>query len=250
MVSAVLDVPSGVDELSIANAMEDTPLVKCKTKDLEVPADTEIVLEGRVVHAKDRHGPFVNPVGKRNPAMEQPVVVIDAITMRKDAMYDQILPGGRAHTLMLWGIPKEPTVCAAVNKVCSCTNVHMTPGGDSFLHCVIQLDKKSDADPKNAFEAAIKAFPFLKQVTVVDKDVDIFSPECVELAVANRFRADTGLTVLKDQPSSPMDPTATQTPNGPACAKMLVDATIPMNADKAKFGRESYKKVDLSAFRR
>src|SRR4030042_531048 len=60
MVAASLGPPSGVDEFAIANALDRTDLVKCVTKDLEVPADSEIVLEGRLTKDLDKEGPFVD----------------------------------------------------------------------------------------------------------------------------------------------------------------------------------------------
>jgi 2,5-furandicarboxylate decarboxylase 1 len=60
MIAASLGPPSGVDEFSIANALDKTPMIKCITKDLEVPAESEIVLEGRLTRELDREGPFVD----------------------------------------------------------------------------------------------------------------------------------------------------------------------------------------------
>jgi len=60
MIAASLGPPSGFDEFSIANALDKTPMVKCITKDLEVPAHSEIVLEGRLTKDLDREGPFVD----------------------------------------------------------------------------------------------------------------------------------------------------------------------------------------------
>jgi UbiD family decarboxylase len=52
MVAASLGPPSGVDEFSIANSLDNMSMVKCITKNLEVPAESEFVLEGRLTKNK------------------------------------------------------------------------------------------------------------------------------------------------------------------------------------------------------
>ena len=63
LLSAATTLPMGVDELGMANALEKTDLVKCKTVDLEVPADAEFVLEGRITKEKATEGPFLDLTG-------------------------------------------------------------------------------------------------------------------------------------------------------------------------------------------
>ncbi|MCK4327844.1 MAG: UbiD family decarboxylase [Candidatus Diapherotrites archaeon] len=248
LLAASLGPPSGVDELSIANAMGETPLVKCVTKDLEVPAETEIVLEGRLTKDLDAEGPFVDLTETRDYERQEPVVVIDAITMRKDAMYQAILPGRLEHKTLM-GMPKEPTIYDEVSKVCDCRNVYMTMGGGSWLHGIVQIAKKNDDEPKAAIDAAIQGHKSIKHVVIVDDEVDLFDPMAVEWAIATRFRADRDLVVKENTPSSSLDPVATQEPGKKAvCAKMGLDATRPMATDKKKFEKVEYGKVDVDEY--
>lgn len=238
----------GVDELSIANAIEETPLVKCVTKDLEVPAETEIVLEGRITKNTDREGPFVDLTETRDFERQEPVIVIDAITMRKDAMYQALLPGRLEHKTLM-GMPKEPTIYNEVNKVCDCRNVYMSMGGGSWLHGIVQIAKKTDDEPKKAIEAAFAGHNSMKHVVIVDEDVDIFDPNAVEWAIATRFRADNDLVVMEDQPSSSLDPVSTQEPGKKArVAKMGLDATKPLSIDKKKFEKVKYEQVNIDEY--
>jgi len=251
MLAAAISAPTGVDEMAIANALDETPMVKCKTKDLLVPAESEFVLEGRITLEEKDEGPFVDLTETNDIIRKQPVVVIDAITHRKDAIYQTLLPGMAEHKNLM-GMPREPTIMREVSKVCECKDVVLTNGGCSWFHAVVQIKKKSDSEPAKAIEAAFKGHTSLKHCVIVDEDIDICNSQAVEWAIATRFRADTRLFVFKDQPSSSLDPMADKPPKEKArIAKMGLDATIPLSDPKrpvAKFKRLDYAKMDLAKF--
>ena len=102
------------------------------------PAEAEFVLEGRITHRTVAEGPFVDLTETWDIVRQQPVIEIDCITHRRDAIYHALLPGMLEHK-MLMGMPKEPSIYAAVNEVCRCLNVSITPGGTSWLHAVVQI---------------------------------------------------------------------------------------------------------------
>ncbi|MBE2197055.1 MAG: UbiD family decarboxylase [Anaerolinea sp.] len=246
--AASMGPPPGVDELAVAHALAPTPLVKCLTHDLEVPADAEIVLEGRITRRQTREGPFMDLTETMDVAREQPVLEIDLITHRRDPIFHALLPGGLEHKILM-GMPKEPTIFAEVNKVARCTGVTITPGGASWLHAVVQIDKREEDDGRRAIAAAFKGHGSLKHVWVVDTDVDIFDPLAVEWAVATRFQVDQDLVILENQPGSSLDPSGKHTPGQKSrTAKMGLDCTIPWNADKSKYEKGKYGAVDLSQY--
>ena len=250
MVAASLGPPSGVDEFAIANALDETPLVKCVTKDLEVPAESEFVIEGRLTRDVDREGPFVDLTETRDFERQEPVFVVDCITHRKDAMYQALIPGRFEHKILM-GMPKEPTIYDEVSKVVSCKNVLVTMGGGSWLHGIVQIKKKDADDGKKAIEAAFLGHKSMKHVVVVDEDVDIYNPNAVEWAIATRFQGDKDLVVHPDQPGSSLDPSGRHEPGKKTLtAKVGVDATIPLDVDKRKYEVVQYKKVDLDDYRR
>ncbi|MFA6329244.1 MAG: UbiD family decarboxylase [Candidatus Micrarchaeia archaeon] len=252
MLAAAISAPTGVDEMAIANALDETPMVRCKTKDLLVPAESEFVLEGRITLDDTNEGPFVDLTETNDILRKQPVVVIDCITHRKDAIYQTLLPGMAEHKNLM-GMPREPTILREVSKVCECRDVVLTNGGCSWFHAIVQIKKKSDDEPKKAIEAAFRGHTSLKHCVIVDEDIDIGNPQAVEWAIATRFRADSRLYVFKDQPSSSLDPMADKPPHEKArVAKMGLDATIPLSDPKKpveKFKRLDYKKVDASKFK-
>ncbi|MBS3748750.1 MAG: UbiD family decarboxylase [Candidatus Thermoplasmatota archaeon] len=248
MVAASLGPPSDVDEFSIANALDETPLVKCKTKDLEVPAFSEIVLEGRLTRNVDKEGPFVDLTETRDFERQEPVFVVDCITYRNNAMYQALIPGRFEHKTLM-GMPKEPTIYNEVSKVTDCKNVYVTLGGGSWLHAIVQIKKQHPGEPKKAIEAAFNGHGSLKHVVVVDEDVDIYDPLAMEWAIATRFQADKDLVIKEKQPGSSLDPSGIHVPGEKTkTAKMGLDATIPEHVDKKNYEKVSYKLVDIDDY--
>jgi UbiD family decarboxylase len=231
----------GVDETKIAGALEGKPfrLVKCKTVDINVPADCEIVLEGTIsFEEKAQEGKFVDMTGTYDSFRDQPVITINKITHRKYPSYQALVPGKTEHRLLM-GMPKEPTIYKAVKEVVDCKNVNLTPGGCSWLHSVVQIKKTGPDDGKKAIEAAFNGHKSMKRVVVVDDDIDLFDPNDVEWALCTRFQAKTDLVLLTDQPGSSLDPSAEEDPNSDRrlTTKWGLDATIPWGANKEEFLR-------------
>jgi len=248
LLAAATTLPHGVDELGMANALEETKLVKCKSIDIEVPADSEIVLEGRITKEKVQEGPFLDITETYDRVREQPVIEIKKITHRKNAMFHALIAGKGEHKLLM-GMPKEPTIFNEVNKVCKCKNVLITPGGTSWLHAIVQIHKEDEDDGKKALEAAFKGHGSLKHCVVVDDDIDIYDMNEVEWAIATRAQADKNILILKDQPGSSLDSSAHQEPGKKALtAKAGIDATIPLGKTDKSFKKERYGKIDLKKY--
>jgi 2,5-furandicarboxylate decarboxylase 1 len=247
LAAAIAPAP-GVDELGIAQALVPTPLVSCLTSDLQVPAEAELVLEGRITKRTAREGPFPDLTGTLDGVREQPVIEIDCVTHRRDPIYHALLPAGLEHRLLM-GMPREPTILTEVNRVVPCTDVVITPGGASWLHAVVQIEKGGPDDGRRAIEAAFRGHGSLKHVVVVDADINIHDHQEVEWAIATRFQADQDLVILEDQPGSSLDPSRTQLAGQKArTAKMGLDATVPWEADRAEFVKIGYPPVDLDAW--
>ena len=248
LLAAATSLPMGVDELGMANALERTELVKCKTVDLEVPKDCEIVLEGRITKEKAAEGPFLDITGTIDKIRQQPVIEIKCVTHREKPIYQTLLPGRHEHQFLM-GMPKEPTIFNEVNKVCECKDVYITPGGCSWLHAVVQIKKKDSDDGKKAIGAAFEGHKSLKHCVIVDDDIDIYDPNDVEWAIATRFQADKNAVVLPNQRGSSLDPSGDLTEGKKATTcKMGLDATVPFGKTDKTFAKEKYRKVDLNKF--
>ena len=249
LLAASTSLPKGVDELGMVNALEETELVKCKTIDVEVPRECEIVLEGRITKEKASEGPFLDLTGIVDKVRQQPVIEVKCITHREKPIYQTILAGKKEHRVLM-GMPKEPTIYNEANKVCDCKDVYVTTGGCSWLHAIVQIVKHNVDDGKKAIDAAFLGHKSLKHCVVVDDDINIYDPDDVEWAIATRFQADRDIVILPKQRGSSLDPSGDLTEGRKArTCKMGLDATIPATGTGKGFKKEEYKKVDLTKFK-
>jgi UbiD family decarboxylase len=236
LISAACSVPYGQDELEIASAMrltasgEPVEVVSLPGSGLLVPGNAEVVLEGRITTSTAPEGPFVDITGTVDLVREQPVVEFDRMYHQSDPIFHAILPGGYEH-YMLMGLPKEPLIHRAVSGVVPAVRgVRLTEGGCCWLHAVVSIRQQKAGDAKNAILAAFAGHASLKQVVVVDEDVDPFDDRAVEWAVATRFQGDRDLVVVEGARGSSLDPSA-----GSTTAKLGIDATMPVDGDPARF---------------
>ena len=227
---------SGVCEFDIANALKTLEVTPSLTSDLLVPATSEIVLEG-VLTTKELHteGPFPDITDTFDVVRNEPVMIVRKITRRRDAFYQALLPAYREHRLLM-GMPKEPTIFRAVNRVARCIDVRLTPGGCSWLHAVVQIEKRNADEGLKAAEAAFEGHGSLKHCVVVDTDIDIDDPNDVEWAVATRAQADRDVKVWRG-PGSSLDASAEKQEGSDRLltAKVAVDATAPWDKDRGLF---------------
>lgn len=248
LLSASTSLPMGVDELGMANTLEKTELVKCKTIDVEVPRNCEIVLEGKITKEQAPEGPFLDLTGIMDKVRQQPVIEVKCITHREKPIYQTILAGKNEHKTLM-GMPKEPTIYNQVNMVCKCNDVYITPGGCSWLHAVVQITKQNPEDGNKAIMSAFEGHKSLKHCVIVDDDVNIYDPNDVEWAIATRFQADKAAVIMPNQRGSSLDPSGDLTEGRKArTCKMGLDATIPLKGTGKGFKREKYRKVDLNKF--
>jgi 2,5-furandicarboxylate decarboxylase 1 len=255
LVAAATSVELGVDELEIANALatrylnEPLQLVRAKTIDLLIPAEAEFVLEG-TVYNDHRHteGPFVDLTETYDIVRNEPVFVVKTITHRKDAIWHALLPGALEHKLLM-GMPREPTIFKKVKEVVKCQDVNVNPGGCSWLHAIVQIDKQTDDDGKKAIQAAFAGHRSCKHVFIVDKDIDIYNPMEVEWAFATRFQGDRDLVMMPREPGSSLDPSSELSLNGThLTTKLGFDLTKPLTTHSKDFNKALFPEVDIEKF--
>lgn len=226
--------PLDQDELEIAGALLGQPLdvVKCVSHDVRVPAEAEIVLEGRILpNVREPEGPFGEFPKYYGPRTDKQVIEIDALTTRRHPIFHTILGGGLEH-LLLGSIPREATILGHLRRTFTgVRDVHLSLGGVGRYHLYVQIDQTQRGEARNVIMGAFSAHYDVKHVTVVDADVDVHDPELVEWAVATRFQADRDLIVIDGAQGSKLDPS---TDDGFG-AKMGLDATKPLDADDFTF---------------
>ena len=234
LLAAAVSMDFGADELKVASSM----FMKGHGKPLDVgrcdngilvPADTDYVFEGRLTMETAPEGPFVDITGTYDHVRNEPVIKIDKVWSCKDPIFHLLLPGGYDHFLLM-GLPREPMILKTVRQaVPRVKNVRLTEGGCCWLNGVVSISKNKEGDGVNAIMAAFTGHPSMKQVIVVDDDIDIFNDREVEWAVATRMQGDRILKIPGAAGSS-LDPSIETT-----TYKVGFDATIPLNKDRKLF---------------
>jgi 2,5-furandicarboxylate decarboxylase 1 len=230
--------PIDHDELEIAGALHGAPLpvVKCVSNGVKVPAFAEIVIEGRILpNVREQEGPFGEFPKYYSAREAREVIEVTALTHRAKPIYHTIVPAEMEH-LLLGAIPREATLLAHLQRSHpGVKDVHLSVGGVCRYHLWIQFEKKREGEAKNVILCAFGAHYDIKQVVVVDTDVDVHDPAEIEWAIATRFQADRDLVVIEGAQGSPLDPSTTvgQPDDAPPhlqgiSAKMGLDATRPV----------------------
>lgn len=232
------------DEMGIAGALLGHPVdvVKCKTNSVRVPAHAEIVIEGRILPGVlEPEGPFGEFPQYYGPRANREVIEVDMVTHRTNPIFHTIVGGGYEH-LILGAVPREATLLQHLRRSFpNVLDVRLTRGGTCRYHLAVKIKKVANGEPKNIIMCAFGAHYDVKQVVVVDSDVNIADPDEIEWAIATRFQADRDLLVVSGAQGSKLDPSA----NDGVSAKMGLDATIPVDAPEFDFKRIRVKDEEL-----
>jgi 2,5-furandicarboxylate decarboxylase 1 len=242
--------PADEDEYGVIGGMMNEPLrlVKAKTVPILVPADAEMIIEGKMLpHVRRTEGPFGEFTGHAVPQDERQIIEVTAITHRKNYIFQDIHAGYTEHKLM-GGVPREAALLKAVRQsVPTVKNVCMPVSGNCRFHAYVSIAKRTPGQAKNAICAAFAADMLLKHVVIVDDDIDIFDEERVLWAISNRFQADRDLVVIANAQGSELDPSAGP---GGVNAKMGLDATKPLEGfpPELRVPEEVMKRIRLEDF--
>ena len=127
-----------------------------------------------------------------------------------------------------------------------CTDVSVNPGGCSWLHAIVQIEKKNEDDGRKALAAAFEGHKSMKHCFVVDKDINIYDQLNVEWAMATRFKGDTNVFVKGRDKGSSLDPSSE--PGTHQTYKMGFDLTKPLVAKGKNYEKAEFPKVDMKKF--
>ncbi|HEX3786958.1 MAG TPA: UbiD family decarboxylase [Pseudonocardiaceae bacterium] len=198
LMGAVSRVPGIGGEYEAAGAYlgESVAVVPALTSDIPVPAYAEIVIEGHILPDElVEEGPFAEWPGHYVGGGQKPVIEVDAITMRHDAIFQDIQASGREHRLM-GALPRIASIHEAVRqKVPGLRAVNIPL--HTRMHCYLSIRKESDTDPTRAAFAAFNTEPEnLRAVIVVDDDIDVYDEREVSWAIGTRFDAAQDLQII------------------------------------------------------
>jgi 4-hydroxy-3-polyprenylbenzoate decarboxylase len=225
LVAACLYLGLGEDELPIAGALLGEPLevVRCGGSGLLVPAHCECVLEG----ALDAGEPFLEgPVSEFHGMYENYgagiVATFSRLTRRRDAIFQAILPGYHPEHCLLGGVAIAAGLLRAIRPaVSSVCNVVVGVGGAGRLHAVVALRAPRPGEAHKAMFAVWAAVNLIKQVTVVDDDIDPWDALQVEWAQATRSKPERDFVIIPGVRADRSEPLE----QGGTIGKLGIDAT-------------------------
>jgi 2,5-furandicarboxylate decarboxylase 1 len=247
--SSVAKVPGPGGEMELCGSLMGEPLevVKGETVDLPIPANAEIVIEG-FMHAGKRQyeGTFGEWPGYYNMEGPRPYIEVTAITMRRDAICQDLFNAHPEHTI-LGAIPRMGSLYRAIRAVTpniKGVNLPWSGGGRSF--CYISIAKRAEGEPTQAAFAAMATEPNIKHVVIVDEDIDPFNEQDVLWAMAMRFEADRDMKVIPNAMGAHLNPSSyghDRMTKGPMETKVIFDCTKPL--PPFEFAERALAKQDL-----
>lgn len=226
--AAAAKVAMDVDEYDIAGSLLGKPLdlVKCKTIDIEVPADAEIVLECELLgNEHEDEGPVAEFTGYSSARSTRNILVVKAVTRRKDPIYVDITPGTSSEHLLLAAIGRHSRNYIRLKEILPGLKAINFPRSGVNYHAYFSFKKLTEGEAYRALMLLFGLDPYLKLAIAVDDDIDVFNEAEVLWALATRFQADTDLFVVPKVLSSQLDPSSVEGKS----AKLGIDATVPLD---------------------
>jgi len=236
--SGVAPLPFGVDEFLFSGFMrlEAVKMVKCKTLDLEVPAESEIVLEG-FVDPEERlsEGPFGDHTGVYTPRELFPVFHIECMTTRKKPIYLTTIVGKPPMEDFYMGKAIERTFLPLIKKQLPEVEDMNFPMEGTFNNAVIvSIDKQYPFQARKVCHAiwGLGQLSYTKVVIVVEKKIDVHDLRSVALNVFNNIDPRRDVFFVE----GPVDTLNHASPQRDFGSKMGIDAT-------SKWPEEGYTRV-------
>ena len=225
-----------VDELELLAAVrgEPTAMVRGISNGILVPADAELTIEGYFdeLGYRELEGPYGEFYGFYGGVHIDPVFHVTAITQRNDVLHQTLQHSGkliaRADGSNMAALSTEVSVWKALRALrIEAVDVHAAPASNGRPHVRVSLNEPRPGQAR-AVISALFALPVVKQVVVVDSDVDVTDDDEVLWAMCARLRADRDVIVTPGMPANYADPMAIDR----TIAKIGYDCTKPAPADR------------------
>ncbi|HVH74240.1 MAG TPA: UbiD family decarboxylase [Stellaceae bacterium] len=249
MLAASYKAPINMDEFAIAGGLHGAPveLVKCRTVDLEVPADAEFVLEGELLPIgwSADEGPFGEFSQISGDVKWNPIFRVKCITRRRDPIFYLLQ--------MPW---ENDWLCAPVVEAAGLQALRnasvqpvaiRAPVGSCGYWTLIASIKKRPGEGKNALLALLSVAE-VKLAIVTDEDINIHDPDQLDWAMTFRVQADNDVIIVSGARGKHVDPSIRAWEMGkgglPTTAKLGIDATIPEGIPRKFYKRLEYYRFD------
>lgn len=237
--ACVQKVPYGVDEYTIAGGLAGEPirLVKCKTVDLEVPAEAEMVIEGRLpTDCLEPEGPYGESHGYIHPRQMSPFLEVTCVTHRKDmiltGIMSQVTP---SESSMIKKVGYDTLFLRHLREDCGLKNVTRVMMHEALVNLrklvILQVKKSSRDEVRKALLAAASFHNGVGKLTIaVDEDIDPESLDAVLWAICFRSKFPEDIEFLPGMakghaPPFPKESFLMKAASEPE-TYMLIDATL------------------------
>ncbi len=224
---ATAPMPEGLDELMLAGVIgkERVELVKCRTIDLEVPANAQIVLEGYVEPGeRRREGPFGDHTGFYSSPADFPVFHVTCITRRVKPVYVTTVVGIPPMEDLYLGKASERIFLPLIRKTLpEIVDMHFPAAGIFHNIVLVSIDKRYPGHARKVMSAfwGLGQLMFSKCIVVVDKDVNVQNPEEVAWIAGTHVDPSRDISIVQG-PVDDLDEAAVAPAFG---GKMGIDAT-------------------------
>ena len=226
--AATAPMPPEVDEMLFAGFLRKKPveMVKCKTLDLEIPADAEIVLEGYVDPAEDERieGPFGDHTGYYSLADNYPVFHVQCITHRKDPIYPATIVGKPPMEDCYMGKATERIFLPLIKtQIPELVDMNLPLFGVFHNYAFVSIDKRYPYQAKKVMHCiwGLGQMMFTKIIVVVDRNVNVQDVDEVLWRVGNNVDPRRDITIV----DGPLDVLDHSSPLPRAGSKIGIDAT-------------------------
>jgi phenyl-phosphate phosphatase/carboxylase subunit beta len=235
--TGVSAVPPQVDEYNIAGGLRGAPIevVKAELSDLLVPAHAEIIIEGEM--PLDKFWPTEGPFGEFTGYMGHEVhnsfyINVKKVTHRKDPIFHGTYEGRPPNeSTQVRVVGRSAAVMEHLKRagLVGIKDLCVTAAGCAGFHVNVSIKKSYPGHVRDVM-LNLWGMPILyvKHVTVVDEDIDPWSPFMVEWAIATRVQADRDVTIVPGGKSVMLDPSQPGSRRGES-ALLGIDATKPLD---------------------
>lgn len=231
---------------------ESLEVTKGETVELPIPAQAEIVLEGTIDPNKmATDGPYAEYLGYYGTGNKPCYVIqVNAITMRRDAIYHHLDSAHQEHNLA----PSMSAEMALYDRLKAQFPTLKAVSTMGWLGTYLSLKQRVPGEAKQAGLIAAVTDNYGKTAVVVDDDVDIFNEREVMWAISTRMVADRDLLILPGVKGAHLDPVSyneSRSGRGPMTTHLVVDATRPVEGEfetKIEPDPELWQKIRLDDY--
>jgi 4-hydroxy-3-polyprenylbenzoate decarboxylase len=228
MLAAVTPLPDSLSEYQFAGLLRGarTELVKCLGNDLQVPATAEMVLEGHIASETADEGPFGDHTGYYNEVERFPVMTVERISLRRDALYHSTYTGKPPDEPAILGMALNELFVPLLRKQFpEILDFYLPPEGCSYRLALVRMKKQYPGHAKRAMFGVwsyLRQFMYTKIIVVCDEDIDVRDWKEVVWAITTRVDPARDTTVVENTPIDYLD---FASPVSGLGSKMGIDAT-------------------------